>query len=58
MNGGLGCIRCTGRYDNRSFIIKTPYLYIPHMSLFRVFVVVHLKYIMIFIIIFSYIYIF
>ena len=25
MNGGLGYIRCTGRYDNISFIIKTPF---------------------------------
>ena len=23
---GLGYIRCTGRYDNISFIIKTPFL--------------------------------
>ena len=26
VNGGLGYIRCTVRYDNISFIIKTPFM--------------------------------
>ena len=28
MIGGLGCVSCTGKYDNISFNLKTPYLHV------------------------------